>query len=226
MRSQQTSLSTFSRQGYFFYLTGTIHFDYFFWPSCARMDKDSRAVLRTQAGCFVVAWASARQLSQSPWALVMSTRCLLPLSSQVEIILPFHWSSLSFWTQGWKWSCWYPARYFSQHWDPSPAKHIHHRIMESLRSEKTSKTIKSNHQPITTMLTNRVPQCYIYTILEWWLYHLVIETKKHRVTKAGKDLQDHPVQLSPPCPLSVSLSAISMCFTNTRDGDSATSLGS
>lgn len=35
---------------------------------------------------------------------------------------------------------------------------------ESLRMEKTSKIPKSNHQPIPTMPTARVPQCHIYLV--------------------------------------------------------------
>ena len=51
-----------------------------------------------------------------------------------------------------------------------------HRIMESLRLEKTTEITQSNHQPIPTMPTNHVPQCHIYTFLEHhqgkWLHHL------------------------------------------------------
>ena len=36
------------------------------------------------------------------------------------------------------------------------------RITESLRLEKTSEIFMSNHQPITTTTTNRVPQCHIH----------------------------------------------------------------
>jgi len=35
--------------------------------------------------------------------------------------------------------------------------------MESLRLEKTSKITQSNHQPILTVPTDRVPQCHIHT---------------------------------------------------------------
>jgi len=42
--------------------------------------------------------------------------------------------------------------------------------------EKTSKIIQSNHQPIPSMPTDHVPQCYIYKSLEHlqgqWLHHL------------------------------------------------------
>jgi len=51
-----------------------------------------------------------------------------------------------------------------------------HRIIESLRLEKTSKTIQSNSQPIPTMPTNHVPQFHFCPFLEhlqgWWLHHL------------------------------------------------------
>ena len=40
------------------------------------------------------------------------------------------------------------------------------RITESLKLEKTSEVIMYNHQPLTTMLTNHVPQRYISTFLE------------------------------------------------------------
>ena len=35
-------------------------------------------------------------------------------------------------------------------------------FIESLRLGKTTKIIKSNHQPITTMLTDHVPQHHIF----------------------------------------------------------------
>ncbi len=38
-------------------------------------------------------------------------------------------------------------------------------VMESLRLEKTSEVIQSNHQPIPAMLTNYVPQCHIHSFL-------------------------------------------------------------
>jgi len=54
---------------------------------------------------------------------------------------------------------------------PSPEQ-----IIESLRLEKTTENIQSNHQPIPTMLTNQVPQCYISMFPEHlqgrWLHHL------------------------------------------------------
>ena len=43
----------------------------------------------------------------------------------------------------------------------SPVKAFNHSIAESLRLEKTTKTIKSNHQPITTVPTNHVSQIRI-----------------------------------------------------------------
>lgn len=39
------------------------------------------------------------------------------------------------------------------------------RIIESLGFENTSEIIQCNHQPITTMPTNPVPQCHIYLSL-------------------------------------------------------------
>ena len=52
---------------------------------------------------------------------------------------------------------------------------LFHRIIESLRLEKTSKIIKSNHQPNTTCLLNHVLKCHTYTFFEhlqgWWLHH-------------------------------------------------------
>jgi len=50
-----------------------------------------------------------------------------------------------------------------------------HRIIKSLRWEKTYKIIQSNCQLITITPTNRVPQCHIYPFLEhpgWWCHHL------------------------------------------------------
>ena len=41
----------------------------------------------------------------------------------------------------------------------------HQRITEALRLEKTTKIIWSNHQPITAMPINHVPQCHIHTVL-------------------------------------------------------------
>ena len=51
-----------------------------------------------------------------------------------------------------------------------------HRIRESLRLEKTSKIIKSNHQLITTMPATRCPEVpYLHIFFEhlqgWWLNH-------------------------------------------------------
>ena len=50
-----------------------------------------------------------------------------------------------------------------------------HRIKESLRLEKTSKIIRSNHQPTPPCLLNHIPKCHIYTFFEhlqgWWLHH-------------------------------------------------------
>ena len=51
-----------------------------------------------------------------------------------------------------------------------------HRIIESLRLEKTSKIIKSSCQPNTTMPTKPCPECHIHTFFEhlqgWGLHHL------------------------------------------------------
>ena len=48
--------------------------------------------------------------------------------------------------------------------------------IESLRLEKTTKVIESNHQSITTCPLNCAPQCHISTFLEHlqgqWLHHL------------------------------------------------------
>jgi len=41
------------------------------------------------------------------------------------------------------------------------------RIIEPLRLEKTTKIIQTNHQLIHTMPTDHVPQCHIYTVLEY-----------------------------------------------------------
>ena len=48
-------------------------------------------------------------------------------------------------------------------------------FMESLRLEKTTRITKSNHQPTPTVPTKHVPQCNIYTFLNFWrqwLYYL------------------------------------------------------
>ena len=51
-----------------------------------------------------------------------------------------------------------------------------HRSVESLRLEKTTKIIQFNHQPITILTNNHVPQCHIYMVLEClqgqWLHRL------------------------------------------------------
>jgi len=44
--------------------------------------------------------------------------------------------------------------------------HENESTVESFRSEKSTKIISSNHQPITTMPTNHVPGCDIYPFLE------------------------------------------------------------
>jgi len=75
-----------------------------------------------------------------------------------------------------------------------------HRITESLRLEKTSKIIKSNHQPITTCLLNRIPVCHIYTFFEhlqgWWLHHFPGQpnlTPDHSFSKViFPDIQSKP----------------------------------
>ena len=50
-----------------------------------------------------------------------------------------------------------------------------HRIVETLRLDKTSKITKSIHLPMPNMPTEHVPQCHISTFLEylqgWWLHH-------------------------------------------------------
>jgi len=50
------------------------------------------------------------------------------------------------------------------------------RIIESMRFEKTTKITSSNHQPISTMHTDHVPQCHTSAFLENLqrrsLYHL------------------------------------------------------
>lgn len=50
--------------------------------------------------------------------------------------------------------------------DPVTADPHSHRVMEHVRLEKISKNISSNHQPIPTMPTNDVLQCYISIALE------------------------------------------------------------
>jgi len=49
-------------------------------------------------------------------------------------------------------------------------------IIESLRLEKTSKIIKSYHQPITTRPARPCPKCHVYMFFEplqgWGLHHL------------------------------------------------------
>ena len=44
--------------------------------------------------------------------------------------------------------------------------HDYHKIIESLRLEKTSKIIKSNHQSTPPCLLSHVPKCHIYTFFE------------------------------------------------------------
>lgn len=85
---------------------------------------------------------------------------------------------------------------------PSPGAGGLFRIIESLRQEKTSKTILSNHLPIPTVSSHRITETLSLRLEETSKTVLsdrqpIPTVSSHRVIKVGQGLQDPQVQPSP-----------------------------